>query len=439
MALIKKEKDPATAQTAAGFPEIYSMGTKYVFEKQEVERLRTLAKRVAEIAALPIQGKKAALWTAHNDLKTTQPLIFIDPENGWNECITADELYCHDPLARVWEMYLLKQIYWFEKMKDDRVIEDYFDVPYVYSDTGWGVQLGKVGGEDGGAYIVKQAIEDYEEDFEKIHYPKLLVDFEASRRVLDLAHEVFDGILRVRQKATWWWTLGMTWDYINLRGLEDFMCDMIVEPEWVHRMMDLLCKGVLGRLDFLESNGLLPLNTGGTYVASGGFGYTDELPAQGFNPNQVRTMDMWGFVESQETSAIDPDMYGEFILPYHKKIAERFGLNCYGCCEAVNSRWQYVKQLPRLRRVSVSPWATWEEIPELLGKNYIASIKPSPSHLAMPQMNETVVRQDIQRALKATQGCVTEIIMKDNHTLGKNPYNATRWVEIMREELEKAY
>jgi len=27
--------------------------------------------------------------------------------------------------------------------------------------------------------------------------------------------------------------------------------------------------------------------------------------------------------------------------------------------------------------------------------------------------------------------------MKDNHTLGGNPKNITRWVEIMREEIDK--
>jgi hypothetical protein len=29
--------------------------------------------------------------------------------------------------------------------------------------------------------------------------------------------------------------------------------------------------------------------------------------------------------------------------------------------------------------------------------------------------------------------------MKDNHTLGGNPTNITRWVEIMREEIGRLY
>ena len=252
-----------------------------------------------------------------------------------------------------------------------------------------------------------------------------------------MAHEIFDGILEVRRKTTWWWTLGMTWEYINMRGLEEFLCDFICEPDWIHEMMNLLANGTEKRLDYLTENGLLNLNTGATYTGSGGFGYTNELPATLDRP--VTTMDMWGFVESQETSPVAPDMYGEFIFPYQKRIMERFGLTCYGCCEPYDPRWKYVKTLPRLRKVSCSPWANWKTIPENLGKNYIASVKPMPTPLAARQMDEELVRADCKRAVTESMGGICEFIMKDVTTLGGNPRNATRWVEIMREEIDRGY
>lgn len=438
MALLNHKKDPATEQTAAGYPEVKAIETSFRFEADEIELLRTLAKEVAEIAARPEMAEKAKLWTAHNDLKTDTPVVFIDPENGWNECIPANTLQCRDPLARVWEMYLRKQIFWANKMKDDKVIEPYFDVPYSYSDTGWGVELAKIGGENGGSYIVKQAIEDYEEDFDKLHYPQLVIDWAESGRIMELAQEIFGEILIVRRKNTWWWTLGMCWDYVNIRGMEDFMCDFVTEPEWVHRVMELLCRGKLEMLDFLEQHELLALNTGGTYVGSGGFGFTEELPKAGFD-GHVTTQHMWGFCDSQETVSVNPEMYGEFILPYHKRILERFGLSCYGCCEPYNPRWKYVKQLPNLRRVSVSPWADWSTVPEYLGKNYIASVKPKPTPLATTIMHEELVRADCRQMVEQTKGGICEFIMKDNHTLGGDPRHATRWVEIMREEIDRVY
>lgn len=136
---------------------------------------------------------------------------------------------------------------------------------------------------------------------------------------------------------------------------------------------------------------------------------------------------------------MNPELYGEFILPRHKKILERFALTCYGCCEPFDPRWSYVKQLPNLRRVSVSPWADWSKVPEYLGKDYIASVKPMPTPLAMPVMNEDVVRRDCRRAVEETRGGICEFIMKDNNTLGNQPKNAVRWVEIMREEIARVY
>jgi len=402
--------------------------------KKDREILRKLATQVAELAADPLQAQKAALWKAHNDLKTQEPVVFIDPENGWHEILPESALACEGQTARGWEFELRKRIHHGTVFKDDFVIDGVFNVPHVYTDTGWGVKLVRKGGENGGAYHIEKAIEDYERDFEKVHYPHILVDYEASDRLLALAQATFGGLLSVRRHTQWWWSLGLTWSYIDLRGLEDFLCDFLLEGEWVHRMMELLCRGALDMLDKLERDGLLCSNSGNQYVGSGGFGFTDALPCAG---GPVRAMDMWGFVESQETVSASPELYGEFIFPYHQRIAERFGLNCYGCCEPFEPRWQYVRQLPRLRRISCSPWSDRAAAAALLENRYISSIKLNPSPLSRPRMNEEEVRAHLRAALEANRGCIPELIMKDNHTLGGNPSNATRWVEIAREEIAR--
>lgn len=425
--------DFATMQTASGYPLVSDMDNSFVFDNEDINILRELAKKVKEISERDIEKEKARLWTLHNDLKPERPMIFADPENGWNEIILADSLVCKNPLARVWEMHLSKQIYWAEEMKDDKVIESYFDVPYYYSDTGWGVELKKHGGGDGGSYIVDSAILDYEVDLPKVKFPKIIIDQTASDTMLNLAYDVFDGILKVRRKCIWWWTLGMTGDFINLRGLDNLMLDFILHPDKVHATMKFLSENYLKRLDWLEENGLLSSNTEGTYVGSGGFGWTDELPKVNEMKKNAIMMDMWGFCESQETVGVSPEMFNEFILPYQLPILERFGLNCYGCCEPIDVRWDYIKKIPRLRRVSASPWADKKLVAEQLQDKYIMSVKPSPTPLASFNMDENVVRKEIREIKEASKGCVLELIMKDNHTLGKNPRNITRWVEIAKE------
>ena len=411
------------------------MNNSYAITPKDQEILRALAEQVAAYAAHPLEDQKRKLWTLHNDLKTEQPLVFIDPENGWNEIFPQNSLQCTGNLARGWEFQLRKRIYHVEQLKDDMVIDTIFTVGYISSDDGWGLPIIHEGGGNGRAYHIKPAMEDYEEQFEHVHYPNLCIDYTASDLILELAKQTFDGILQVERHTEWWWSLGLTASYIDLRGLENFLCDFITDPDWVHRMMELLCTGTLRKIDMLEEKGLLCSNNGNFYVGSGGFGFTEELPQ--LDGGRASARQIWGFVESQETSSISPEMYGEFIFPYHKRIAERFGLNCYGCCEPFEGRWEYVSKLPRLRRVSCSPWSSRAKTQELLGKNYIASHKLSPTPLASSNLDEDVVRRELRDVLDHSSGTIPELIMKDNHTLGNQPHNAVRWVELVREEIDK--
>jgi len=432
-------KDPSMEQTAAGLSTTHGITGDLRVSGREREILRSLAGKVAELAARPEEEQKKKLWTRLNDLEETRPVVFCDPENGWNEIVTQDQIVCEKPLFRVWEMALRKEIFWGEKMGDDRVIEPYFNVPYNYQDTGWGLHEEKIGGEGGGSYTWDAPVKDYEKDFPDLRYPEILVDYESTEKAVSTAREILGDLLEVRLRGVWWWTLGMTWDFITLRGLQNFMLDMYDQPEWVHRMMAFLRDGLMLKLDFLEENGLLALNTEGTYVGSGGFGWTTQLPQKEFNPEKVRTIDMWGFAESQETVGVSSEMFGEFIFPYQKPLLERFGLNCYGCCEPIDPRWHIVKQIPRLRRVSTSPWADRKAMAEMLGREYIVSLKPSPSPLAQPVLTQDFVRKELRRDLEILKDNVVEIIMKDNHTLGGNPENAVQWCRIAREESDRIF
>jgi hypothetical protein len=221
-----------------------------------------------------------------------------------------------------------------------------------------------------------------------------------------------------------------------LRGLENIFFDFIDHPDEIKQLLTIISNGHLNKLDHLERRGYLSLNNDATYVGSGGYGFTSELPRTDFN-GRVRTVDMWGFTDSQETVNVSPDMYGEFIFPAEKPIMERFGLTCYGCCEPLHSRWHIVKRHRNLRRVSCSPWADVEKMAGFLEDKYIYSMKPSPSAISTPEIDREAIRKDIKKRLETTSGCIVEIIMKDNHTIGRRPENVVEWCGIAREEAEK--
>lgn len=397
--------------------------------------LQPLARQVAALAARPIEEEKRQLWLHHNALQPTRPLIFCDPENGWHEIFPAERLACQGTLARLWEFALRKEIFWGTELCDDRVIQPYFDIAHVYTTTGWGLETPRIGGNHGGAYRWASPVKRMD-DLANLHTPVIDIDEDATQQMLALAHELFDGTLSVRLRTKWWWSLGLTWNLAALRGLQQLMLDMIDQPALVHGLMTILRDGAMGVLDTLVARNLLSPNHEGDYVGSGGFGWSQELPQADSN-GQLRPCDLWGFAESQETVGISPAMFEEFVFPYQLPLLKRFGLNCYGCCEPLDKRWHIVQRFPRLRRVSISPWANRPLMAAMLGNHYIYSMKPTPTDLALPTFDEEHIRQTLRKDLEATRNCHVEVIMKDNHTIANDPSRVVRWVQIAREEAER--
>lgn len=403
------------------------------FSHNDSQVLKRLAARVAEIAALDEQQEKKKLWFANNALKPIRPVVFCDPENGWNEIILEEDCQCKNNLARNIEYTLRKEIFWGERMGDDKVIEAVFDLPHVYDDSGWGLDTNKIGDEYGHAYTWHPPLKEYETDLAKMHLPIISIDWEASKRIFTLVQETIGQYLQVRLKTAWWWSFGLTREMIFLRGMERFFFDIYDNPKELHKTMSILRDGYIKKIEYLEANGLLSLNNGNTYVGSGGFGFSDELPKSDFI-GSVRLKDMWGFAESQETLSMSPAMFEEFVFQYQLPILEKFGLNCYGCCEPIDNRWEVVKKTPGLRRVSISAWANLLKSADLLENKYIFSYKPSPSDLAVGQIDKTEIRKKLCYILDATKGCCIELIMKDNNTICNNPNHVIDWCRIAKEE-----
>ena len=70
--------------------------------------------------------------------------------------------------------------------------------------------------------------------------------------------------------------------------------------------MAFLEEGNRRLIEQYEALNLLSLNNDGTYHSSGGVGYTDELPAPGFDAGRVRPCDMWASAEAQEMARSRP-------------------------------------------------------------------------------------------------------------------------------------
>jgi hypothetical protein len=182
---------------------------------------------------------------------------------------------------------------------------------------------------------------------------------------------------------------------------------------------------------------LLSLNNDNTYHSSGGNGYTDQLPAAGFDPDHVRPCDLWASAESQELAGVSPRMHREFAMRYERELLAPFGLNGYGCCESLSHKLEDVLSLPNMRRVSISPFADVDASARLLRDRAIFSWKPQPAHLA-GMFEPDAIRAYVRHTLRVCRenGCVLEMILKDTHTCQHHPERFDQWTRIAREEIQ---
>jgi hypothetical protein len=400
--------------------------------------IRDLAKRVAEVAAEPIQEERRELWRRQNSLRPIRPVIFISPEGSWIELVPEDSLQCVEQDARTIERVLRQRLYAQEHFRDDTVCDADYRIGKSLRGTGWGVGETIIRPEEArGAYVWDAPIKT-RADLEALTLPTVTVDEEMSAHVLGFYQDLFGDILKVYfHNPPGGYALMDEWT--RLRGITQTLMDMNDDPQLVHDGMRTLMEGHLARTESMLAQGIISLNNGNDYVGSGSWGWTDELPKGDF-AGTVRFQDLWGFCTAQIMSEVSPAMHEEFVIQYEVPIAERFGLNIYGCCEPLHLKLAMLKRrLPRLRRVSISPWADKRISAEELGDRIIFNWKPNPAVLAGVEFDEGWAREDLRETIDICRAnaCPLDIVMKDTHTCQGQPWRFDRWAEMAREEVEQ--
>ncbi len=391
--------------------------------------LRGLAKRLAEVAALPVQQEKAELWRRLNALERTRPLILLQNAT-WHETGWQIECACEDEWARRQEWGLRARLYHWEQMKDDHVYEAKAYAPVAVRDTGMGI-VGDHTEPDHvfGAKHFNCVLAD-DADPEMIRVPEVTVDWEVTERTRERMEEVYGGILEVEPRGVAGHWFAIMDQFITWRDIDRMFVDMVDRPQWVHGWMDRMTEWHLSRLNQLEALGALSLNNSNNGVGPGGLGYTDELPQPDFN-GTVRTRDQWAHATTQIFSLVSPAMHEEFALPYEKRFLDRFGLAGYGCCEPLHHKVGIIREhIPHVRRISMSPWADVAAGAEALGDEVIFSYKPNPAVLGGERWDVDRARAQLADAFEKTRGCVVEVLMKDLHEVRNEPRRMWEWVEM---------
>jgi len=411
------------------------------FDAHDRAILRDLAWEVAAAAADPIMARRRQHWVEHNSLRSTRPMMLIFPEGAWTELLpkTAETLRCRDEAAWAIEWPLRARLYAYRRFQDDTVVEAEWIVSAAIGDTGWGFErLRRHSDTERGAYAIEPFLTE-RSDLKKLRFPEVIYDEQTTAKALAEMQELFGDILTVKLKGKAHISYHLAAQYLDLRGLGQMFTDMVEAPDFVHETLAFLEEGHRRILKQWVDLNLLSLNNDATYQNSGGNGYTDQLPAPGFDPARVRPADMWASAEAQEMAPVSPRMHREFFMQYEKRLLAPFGLTGYGCCEDLSRKLDDVLTIPHIRRISISPFADVDRSAAKLKGQAIFSWKPHPAHL-VGEFDAAAIRAYIRHTLEMARahGCFLEMILKDTHTCEHHPERFDAWTRIAREEIRAA-
>ena len=399
--------------------------------------IRDLARRVAVIAAGPAQEAKLAEWRRHNGLKPGKAMVLVSPEDVWDEFLPKSVLQCEGEAARSYEWTLRARLYMAENIRDDQPVSGNWDIELTVDDPGcglaWNYSRHNIDGSRRSEEFESVIADDADPD-KIVHNRTVRVDHAATQREFDQMSELFGDILNVRKRGVRGFGIAVIDTFIQWRGIEKLMWDLIDRPQWLHRFFELMTESHIDAARQLEAMGVLECNNGNNGVGSGGLGATDELPAEGFDGSRVRLRDMWGFSTTQIFSEVSPAMHDEFAINYEARFLDLFGLNCYGCCEPLHKKVDLVRKLPRVRRLSMSPFVDWVAGAEAIGGDFIYSAKPQPSYLAGENWDLDICRREIETILTAARanGCTVEFILNATLTSHGQPWRYHQWTDMVQ-------
>lgn len=406
-------------------------------QQWERDYLRELAKKQLEYASLPIMKEREKLWYLHNDCKTSVPVVTVEKDTFLGDVMPEQK--CESDLARKIEFTLLNKIVHHEMIDDDTVIPDFYSVsiPKSFKPFDLDIVEHRVSSDSIG-YHLDHPVQDLEDDFHKLKKSTWKIDVEGALEEQKQTQDVIGDIMPVELRSGCFGFVPARAIFDSM-GLENMMCAMYDYPDEFHQMMRMLTDDMLEYMKEVEKAGALTLCGGNDWLNQGSYGFTNDLPKDKERPN-VKLSDIWGYMDSQETVDISPDMFDEFFFKYYVELTKQFGLLSYGCCEPVSAYWEKsLHKLENLRKISISAWCNEEYMGERLkGQKIVYLRKPSPNFFGVDEVfDEKGFEEHIKKTLNAAEGCCLEFAFRDVYTLKGDPYRAKKGVQLVRQYIEK--
>jgi hypothetical protein len=407
---------------------------------QDLNILRSLAGELASLSNQDSMKEKLDRYYRLNDLEMVRPILLIN-EIPWGE-IKDDFLKprCSQEFQAM-EVGLRRTLFQANHFPVDMVVPPQFNVGKISHNTGIGLEVKEDSlNSTTGSSIQSHSYEDQletESDLAKLRIPEITYDEERTISKLELARQVFDGLMDVRLSGSY--PSYNIWDVVSrFRGVESILMDLAMRPEFMHQTAQKFSEIAEAIISQQESLGLLDgdiLHVHTTVAAS------RHLPKPK-ESETVKRQHTWGRCAAQIFGDVSPDMHDEFDLTYNQKLFGECAHLYYGCCEPLDRKIDILaERFPNLRKVSITPWANPENGAKNLGSRFVMAAKPNPANVAMPKFNPELVKEEIARYCKTCQENKTplEFVLKDISTISNNPENLVQWSEVASRTIDEYY
>lgn len=400
--------------------------------EKDRQRLRALARKQLEYANSPRNAEIMKMWEAQAQGRRETPTVRLLFSNFNHEVVTP-RLECENEAARGLEFKLVQTLVGRELFDDDTPIQSTFDMHHHTWFYPFGIQpkITRASGKNAQGYHLDPVIEDLEAELDKLRGGSFGVDREGTRKEQEFVQDVLGDILPVRLVQS---SLPgqFTYPLVLLMGMEAYYIAMYDAPEALHEVMEMVTRLYEEYYAFLEREKLLLPTSDFFPLMMESFCFNSELPSD----HVVSTKQCWGFMESQETTAVAPETYGEFVYPYQDRLAKHFGMLSYGCCERVDAIWEnYLSKWKNLRKLSVSPFNNEPQVGEYLrGSNVVYYSKPRAEFVSNPgSIDEDALRKNFRMVCESASGCLFEVAQREVGTIYGDFERGRRYVQILRE------
>lgn len=326
------------------------------------ERLRKLMDRRMEITASDRNQQNKRFWGEQpvpwcRDMIRRIPKgkgyegipFVVAPDNAiWSHVFNMDlQQYYSDPYTHLAQQLAI-DIYKYEQFQDDTYFDNNLFIWFgvITELTFFGIK--PVFFKEREGWIEETPVLEDKELLDGMQYP----DFFKSG-LMPLIHQYYEEMNELVQgkfKIMFPdWARGPFCMAAHMRGLQNILMDMIIDPGFVHKLMRFVTDSrkhwLLERAKFLNE----PIQKGKLY--------NDEV----------------------DCPSLSPSMYKEFILPYESELSQfQAGITYWHSCGNTTAFFQDIDQIPNLEMFHVSPWSNLDKAVEVMGGRKVLDINLDP-------------------------------------------------------------